>query len=207
MNKFFIVFFLMLALGSSRAQTTIDLNSSEHYGKDGYYYKDLNNRFNVFEGNWRFTSGNTYLEIKLDKKVNVKSNAILGDYFYDALVGEYKYVENGVLKINTMSNMAINHSDAENYNILATNLSKYGDLTCNGCQPGNIYVKGRYSQPNCNHGSVPTISFRHYIENGVHKLKMIFSANTRLPYDPDTLEELPCDTFAIPYGEYILVKQ
>jgi hypothetical protein len=207
MNKVLTVFFLMLALGSSKAQTTVAIHSSEHYGKDGYNYKDSDNRFNLFEGSWKFTSGSTSLEIRFSKKQNMISQESNVNYSFDALVGEYKYVENGSLKINTLQNLNIDTNNAYDYNLVATHYRKYGDLTCNNCGPGNTYVEARYVQPNCNHGSVPIMSFRHFTENGVHKLQMFFMANTRIPYDPDTLEELTCDTFAIPYGEYILVKQ
>jgi hypothetical protein len=205
--KRIIFTFISLITCYCYSQSIVNVYETVHYGEEGYYYKDSDNRFNLFEGSWKFTRGSTSLEIRFSKKQNMYSQESNVNYSFDALVGEYKYVENGILKINTLENLNNDTNNAYDYNLVATHYRKYGDLTCNKCGPGNTYVEARYVQPNCNHGSVPIMTFRHFTENGVHKLQMFFMANTRIPYDPDTLEELTCDTFAIPYGEYILVKQ
>ncbi|MCK7590505.1 hypothetical protein M0G43_07975 [Subsaxibacter sp. CAU 1640] len=85
------------------------------------YYKDINNDLNGFEGTWLYTSGNTSLKIVLVKSVMFYN----GDYYEDLMVGGYQYVENGVEKINTLS-------DANNLNIGYSG-SIWGNSIHNNC--------------------------------------------------------------------------
>ncbi len=69
------------------------------------YYKDVNNVLNGFEGTWLYTNGNTSLKIVLVKKT--MQHRYNGGYYEDLIVGGYQYIENGVEKINTLSD--VNH--------------------------------------------------------------------------------------------------
>src|SRR5690554_1663937 len=71
--------------------------------QEGAYYKDLANVLDTFEGTWLYTNGNTSLKIVLVKKEeHFTSNE---GYYEDLMIGEYQYIENGVEKINTLSNL------------------------------------------------------------------------------------------------------
>lgn len=87
------------------------MNTTSNYGAEGFYFKDINNDFNSFEGTWEYTSGNTSLTISFRKRINVHQQSEISNYHLDALVGEYKYIENGIEKVNTLSNLINNHSD------------------------------------------------------------------------------------------------
>ena len=66
---------------------------------ENVYYQDLLNELDLFEGRWLYTSNNSSLELILNKVVNVNN----GKYNEDIILGNYRYVENGVEKINTIS--------------------------------------------------------------------------------------------------------
>mgnify|MGYP003678117662 FL=1 len=69
------------------------------------YYKDVNNVLNGFEGTWLYTNGNTSLKVTLVKSVQYFN----GKFYEDVIIGGYQYIENGVEKINTISNIDINN--------------------------------------------------------------------------------------------------
>ncbi|KOS06460.1 hypothetical protein AM493_10745 [Flavobacterium akiainvivens] len=83
----------------------------------GAWYKDVNNEFGKFVGTWKFenTATNTSFTIKLQKKESFYIP--LFNYYQDLLVGEYRYVQNGVEIVNTLSNLNVLHTDEYDYNI------------------------------------------------------------------------------------------
>lgn len=86
-----------------KAQTPIlSLETDSKIGaQENSYYKDLNNVLNTFEGTWLYTNGNTSLKIVL-----VKLEMCYGynsGFYQDLMVGGYQYIEDGVEKINTLS--------------------------------------------------------------------------------------------------------
>ena len=79
-------------------------NRNPYETEQGAYYKDLNNVLDNFEGTWLYTNGTTSLKIVLEKKTMFFN----GDYYEDFMIGEYQYIENGVEKINTLSDLSQN---------------------------------------------------------------------------------------------------
>ncbi len=198
---FFIICCICL---SCKAQTIISLHTSNQYGKPGYYYKDLGNDLNNFEGTWVYTNGTTSLTLQLQKKEKVYSGTN-SNYYYDTIIGEYKYIENGIEKINTLSNLNQNYEDAFRYNIVEFSFSKFGDRTCYpNCEPGNLMIKTSYREPNCKTLS-GTIRMRYYTEAGQEKLNISFFISGYVPslYG----NEVECLNFITPVGEYTLIKQ
>ncbi|QNK78347.1 hypothetical protein H7F37_04470 [Winogradskyella sp. PAMC22761] len=101
--------------------------------QENAYYKDLNNELNSFEGTWLYTDGNTSLKIVLEKRL-MQFN---GDYYTDLIVGEYQYIENGIEKINTLSDLNLNLG--EEHNIFGNSL--YSDcnyIPVDDCVDGEI---------------------------------------------------------------------
>ena len=95
------------------------------------YIKDTNNLLNQFVGTWEYTNGATKLKIVLRKEVNDYN----GYYREDLIYGEYQYIENGVEKINTLSEIDTVYQAQFNHSIGGnTILSKYSrQLPCNDC--------------------------------------------------------------------------
>ena len=118
------LFLFTMALFTCKAQTIKHLYLDGPGREDNVYYKDIDNDFNRFEGTWLLTNGTTTLTIILEKKVmsyiqNVMSNT---NYYRDALVGEYRYVENGIEKINTLPNILVDYENPYDYNITCTSI-------------------------------------------------------------------------------------
>jgi len=96
-NILLLLISLLLTL-SCKAQSPIipleERNVPENF--DGAYFKDTDNYLNRFEGNWKYTNGNTSFTISLLKKIQTFN----GSWYYDQLVGEYQYIENGIEIVN-----------------------------------------------------------------------------------------------------------
>ena len=164
----------------------------------GAYYKDLDNEFSKFTGTWKFEnpSSNTSFTITFQKKESLYNPVF--NYYEDALVGEYKYVENGVEIINTLNNLNTNHTGQFYYNIAgAMILDQYNStagnrkkVSCNFNDPEREYILisiiVEYISPQ---GSQPA------------QLKVKWMG------DLSAIEEGQPDHIRVPTVEYILVKQ
>ncbi|TRW23345.1 hypothetical protein FMM05_14220 [Flavobacterium zepuense] len=102
MQQLLIITFLF-CVGVCRGQSPIlPINDANYPEATGAYYKDLNNDLNRYVGTWKYTNGTTSLTVTLQKKVMQHIiNAPYG-YYEDLVIGEYKYILNGVEKINTL---------------------------------------------------------------------------------------------------------
>lgn len=188
-----------------KAQTITNLHNPENYGTTGYYYKDLNNDLNNFNGTWKYENGNTSLIVTLQKKENKNIQYGNTNYYTDAIIGEYVYIENGIEKINTLENLNNNYADPYKYNLIGDVISKFGDRSCSNCETGNIIIRCSYKEPECDIPSNPKMRFRYYIEDGVEKLDCLFMSG---PYRGNVYGLEPqCQGFSIPFGEYTLIKQ
>ena len=203
--KHIIIILIALSLLNCKAQTVVSMNNNGNYGAEGFYFKDINNDFNTFEGTWLYTDGNSSLKVTFQKKINNHDLSEISNYHFDALVGEYQYIENGAEKVNTLLNINNNHSDPYDYNLIAISVWKYGQNSCTNCEPGNKVVKARFNQPDCDIISSPQMIFRHYIESGVEKLHLNFISGTYVG-NPLGIEPT-CQDYAIPFGQYTLIKQ
>jgi hypothetical protein len=210
MKNTIIILFITTFFACKAQVPTVSLHRpSIGSSENGYYYKDFNNYLNVFEGTWLYTNGNTSFTIVLQKKLmgHLSLPTFNISYYTDAIIGEYKYIENGIEKINTLQNINTNFSSPDNYNIRMNNISIYSDeIGCENCQPGNIYLKGSYSEPNCDSWMNPLLSMRYFVENGVEKIDLHFNPGERIGSDMYG-NPPPCDEYALPFGEYILIKQ
>lgn len=203
--KNLILIIFCLTFFSCKAQSVEGLHNPTNYGYSGYYYKDLYNDLDFFEGTWVYSNANTSLTIVFLKKEmkQIQRGSVL--YYMDAIIGEYHYIENGIEKINTLSNLVNNHDNPYDYNITGSTIKKYGDLNCPNCEPGNILIRCVFSDPECDINSTPTMVFRYYVEDGVAKLHLNFYSG---PITGNLYGIEPqCDNYAVPFGEYILIKQ
>jgi hypothetical protein len=105
---------------------------------------------NRFVGEWKCEQGLDTLIVKI-----VKKEMQFIDYGYisvyeDFLVAEYRYVENGIEKINTLPNLLINHSTPFKYNIVANIIIKpvpNNPSVCPNCGPNDVMVQGPFRDP------------------------------------------------------------
>ncbi len=169
-------------------------------GVSGTYYKDTNNVYNQFEGEWLWQSGNNSLRIILQKKEQVY-HQVKEWYYEDMLVGEYQYIENGVEKINTLANINSQHNNISNSDILTTPFF----MGCDDCLPNERRVYVSFSDPLADLSGF--IVFKKMVVNGQQALRMTFRYRGKLIQEgqmppPPTIP--PGDT---PDWDYILIKQ
>ncbi len=165
------------------------------------YYKDVDNDFNIYEGEWKWedSATNSELIFVFEKEENIESS---GGYTKDLLVGEYKYVYNGLELANTLVFMDNPSIQGNNHKITGMNImTKYNTPQCEECAEnekrlGLDIVHDNYTRV------FGKLIIRHFIENGMEKLKVLVRDGAWLSQDPSAPDDID-----IPFGEYVMVKQ
>ena len=209
--------FLILILSSLNLYAqfpVIDKYGESRYGKiAGAYYKDVTGFHNQFVGTWKYTNGSTTLKITfIPKNIFYVSNDSKS-FYTDYLIGELQYIENGIEKINTLSNLNQNYTDIYNYNIVS--VSKRHKTTypiCVECNENDFRLSMTFNEPtrrNIWGGISNDFVLRRFVENGQEKLKVqfVYTGNGLETLDNMDGEPANISTFSLPYGEYILTKQ
>ncbi|GGH37523.1 hypothetical protein IA57_05560 [Mangrovimonas yunxiaonensis] len=201
-----VIFILFLV--SCKAQNIIPLYNEGNYPNyiSGVpeYYKDVGNDFNPYVGTWSGNLGNDTLTITFNKVVNFLDSS--GDYF-DFLVGEFRYEENGQVLVDTYPEIISNDPNGVpliinpnpwNNSINSTSIRTYnrGFPPCPECAPNTRFIFLSIVEPNDIWGKIRMARFE---ENGVEKLRMRIT-NT---YAGDSPNELSIPENSI----WTLVKQ
>ncbi|MEM6516378.1 MAG: DUF6705 family protein, partial [Bacteroidota bacterium] len=162
------------------------------------YYKDLNNELNPFEGIWLYTNGNNSWKIHLEKQIMVFNN----NYYEDLIVGEYQYKINGLVVINTLSNIDV----LSGYEHEITGNSIFDDcdyLPSSSCIDGEKRLTLTMSDPHTGHAATVILSLRTVNNQEALLAQVIF--NQLSTYNGFS-EPKPEPT--MPWQqEYILIKQ
>lgn len=201
--KYIVFIFLIVVSFSCKAQNIVPYDSDEdiYVPDSGAYYKDTNNVFNQFEGEWKWedASVNSTITFIFSKKENIQDGS---GYFYDLLIGEYRYVANDNELANTLSDMD-NPDIADEYHKIQGIgiLSKYNRPQCEECMEGERRAKVSIEHDNYP-GVTGSLIMRYFVEDGVEKLHVIVRDGAWLSQD----NTAPAD-IDIPFGEYIMVKQ
>mgnify|MGYP003605420302 FL=1 len=201
MKKIIKILVLLLTI-SCKAQSPIkSIKNSEFPGTIGAYYKDIDNELNTFEGTYLYTNGSTSLKITLLKKV-MQYN---GRFYEDFLVGEYQYIENGVEKVNSLTNININYYNQFSHNIYGNSLIKANNRPkCNDCDDlDGLRVRLTINDPISNRycGLIIKKDF----VSGVEVIKINILNNQAISYN-EGVDPVPME-IQIPIGEFILIKQ
>jgi hypothetical protein len=203
MKQLFLILLFISCI--SKAQTIKSLYDDEYAAVDGAYYKDTHNDFDNFTGTWKYTNGTTSLTITLQKKTMVSHE--FGSYtiFQDMLVGEYKYIENGIMKINTLPQLSLDLDPLE-YNITAITIVGPNSQYCLNCEPNDRKILSFFTDPDRDIlGMLGQMFFQRADSGGVQKLKLEFRAAGNMMVEVGTTP--PYTSYTVPFGEYILVKQ
>ena len=170
----------------------------------GAYYKDTNNLFNQFEGKYKYDNGNTSLEIELVKKLD-QPIAISGSYM-DIVVGEFKYIENGVLKINTLPKLNLNISFLDHAIFGFGILNNHNDFPCTTCYPDQKRLRASYQDPFNDKISMDLFFKKVTLPSGIVTLEMFMVDRTRELY---TFEgnKISAGLSIFPKQTYVLIKQ
>jgi len=205
MKNLYVVFILLLIpLWSCKAQTIVPYDSDQDVfsPNSGAYYKDTNNEFNKYEGEWKWENALTNSEITFIFKKEVALDAGEDNFTYDLLVGEYRYVENGQEIVNTLSDIDAPNITGDLHNISGMLITKkYARPICNECTDDERRVSLIISHDEYDYIEA-WLLLRYFVENGVEKIKVIISDGASVTTDPNAPEDID-----IPLGEYIMVKQ
>jgi len=201
-----IIILILLIFSNLSAQTPIKSLFHDKYAQiENAYYKDVDLDFDNFIGTWKFTDGNTIFEIKLQKVV-MRYDSVLKIY-EDFIIGEYRYVLNGVQIINTISNLNTPFDDSYLHNIVGTAIIKSMSAPiCPECSTNERRVSLMFNDPIRNApGLGGRITLRRIDENGVQKIQLFLQQTGSVIY----LDETPVTytRFHVPWGSYVLVKQ
>jgi hypothetical protein len=185
--------------------------NSEYGEIENAYYKDIENFHEQYEGTWLYSNGNTSLKLVFQKKNMVLINGYLTNYYEDVLIGEYIYVTNGIEKINTLSNLNINHTDVNNYNLYSVSKIR-SDVRpkCSECSSTEFRLNLFLNEPFIRNidGHDNDFIIRRFFDNGVEKLKVWFVKTDNGVYsDKNTQQLINFNGYALPFGEYVLIKQ
>jgi hypothetical protein len=100
---------LIMGFNSHAQSPVLPLFNNPDFGAiDDAYYKDLDNSFSQFLGTWEYVNGTTSLKIVFYKSTQYFND--FSSHYEDVVYGNYRYVENGVEMVNTLSN-----TDADPY--------------------------------------------------------------------------------------------
>lgn len=205
------IYLILILLFSNlvRSQTIIDIRDSTYSGVTNtfydYYKKDLNNLLDPFQGTYIYANGNTSFKIVLKKMIKQPE----GLHFEDMIIGEYQYIENGVEKLNTLSNLNVlyshqllKHGIAGNGIISNINSRVWKCPQCNSNEKRlGITITDKIS------GRYADFYMRRTSVNGQEVLQVKItniSSSVINVDDPSTFNEPP---FTLPSGEFTMIKQ
>jgi len=187
------------------AQSPVKSLYDDEYGNiKGAYYKDIYNDLDNYVGTWKYSNGSTSLTISLQKKLRQAYVDDAYNFYEDVLVGEYVYIENGIVKANTLSKLNLN-LETNKYSIFGSNIIGPHSQYCLNCESNDRKVLlGYVDQNRIIPGYEPEMIFQRADEGAVKKLKLKFRTIsgliTEVGVEPEFTE------YTIPFGEYVLTK-
>ena len=196
MKKIYVTISILLFSFGCKAQSPIlDVEKKDFWtSQTGAYYKDINNFYDDFEGTWKYTNGNTSFTISLEKKVKRYS----GKFYIDGIIGEYKYIENGVEKINTFTD------SYERPSLWYSSLLKsYHKPDCNNCPTNERRLRIIFSDRV--RDLTGKFTLKKITINGQPALEVLLWGNRKVFIDIDNPS--PYTKLTVPTGNYILIKQ
>ena len=210
--KYIIILFFFATTSGLAQSPVIDIHSTHDYGDiPNAYYKDIENFYGQFVGTWVFSQNNRTLKVVFQKKEMFYDNIPPVSYYSDFLVGEFQYIENNIELANTLSNITINHSNINDYNIIGiSKIDALGFPPCEDCPLTSKRLSMDFDEPaNDDAGLAANFVIRRFVENGVEKLKVQFIMTSGPFGSKKDNFNVPsvARKHTIPYGDYTLIKQ
>ena len=198
---------LIFAVSCRAQDPIISLSSDENIEiVTGNYYKDVDNSFFPFLGEWQFDNGFHFFKIKLKKITRYRKQYQANYYFEDLVIGEYIFKENNIEKVNTLNTLDDVAVSPYRHNIVG-NIIKYKDNfpLCNECAINEKRLSLIFNDPTREiSGLLANIELRRVDENGIQKLKMILRQTGNLELENGMMPEYT--SFNLPWGTYILTR-
>ncbi|MFZ4107095.1 DUF6705 family protein [Flavobacterium sp.] len=194
-----IIIILLIAIQCKAQNPIIDISESRIGQPDGYYMKDINNYLDAFEGTYLYTNGNTSFRMLLVKKVQQYN----GRYYEDLIIGEYEYIENGVVKANTLNQITTVYHNQTTHNIYGNRIvgNNFKMWQCPTCP---VNEKRLFcSITDAITGRSAYITMRRTVEAGLEVMKVKISHFTGVPIVYG--QPIP-PNFSLIKGEFTLIK-
>jgi hypothetical protein len=163
-----ITIIMMFAYSFCQSQTLYNIeDNTPVMFKTNYYLKDTNNLLNHFIGTWVYTNGNESITMVLKKKEHFQFT--YGNEYEDLLYGGYRYVQNGVEIINTISQIDDpNITNFFEYSIHGNHFPSRSLFDTDPNVTGNV-IKIYMSEPN---GTSSALLMYKTIVNGTQALRV-----------------------------------
>jgi hypothetical protein len=202
MKKIVTILILMISfVTNAQNYQVVDIaNHNIDNSQTGFYYKDVNNIFNMFEGTFLYEGNGITLEFNLQKKEMSAppTNAFLEDY----LIGGFRYVLNGQEISNTLNDAANNYNDAVMNVIFIGNIFQGNHRWCSDCAVDEYWLEGSIKDPIS--GYRGRLYMKKTTHNGQEAIKVTISFPTR--WRNVNEPELPA--IQLPHADhFILIKQ
>ena len=209
MKKIIYLTVLIVFSINCKAQLTImpieDFNDFDL--QSNTYVMDTNGLLNSYVGTWLYNNGTTSLKFVLRKEVNDDN----GYYHEDLIYGEYEYIENGVVKVNTLPlidnvyTAQKNHTIGGNYLLTKNDIFNYGK--CDDCGENEKRLLLFMGDP-ITQGDATNLVLRRITVNGQPAISaMINFGGLKTSGDPYTGYTSEFVGSTVPNGTYILLKQ
>ena len=205
MKKYILIFALFSIVCKAQSPVkSLYLKGGDNIS--GAYYKDIDNDFNKFVGTWEYVTGTTSFKIVFQKKQQI----FIDEYnaYYDVLIGEYRYIENGIEKVNTLAMLDSPPADIYNHNIVSGAILKNTSApVCNDCATGERRVALQFSdptRPGILQGLSGEVIVRRADVGLTQKIRIILQQTGSVI--PDANETPTNNAFNVAWGEYTLTK-
>ncbi|WP_430410939.1 DUF6705 family protein [Kordia sp.] len=198
--RYFVIIVVVFCMSfSCKAQNpVVGLTQKKGSIPDGIYYKDIDGDLDKYVGTWKYTNGTTSFTITFRKVIQ----SFNGKWYDDLLVGDYKYVKNGVVimdYLNRVNDPTVNNG--QHYIYGNRIIYPYQDVDCDGCTHMERRFELFFSDPEQRYLSQAMI-VRHIIVNNIQKIQVnLRLEDLRLAPEGTNLEP------RVPFGNYTLVKQ
>lgn len=204
MKNILLLLIILSSISIKSQSVIIDIEESGLGQSKDYYKKDINNLLDPFQGTYIYTNGIKTFKIVLQKMIKQTN----GYHFDDMIIGEYQYLENGIEKANTLSNIDIIYAhQSVNHGISGISLLWNNSRLwkCPQCNPNEkrlgATIRDKIS------GRRADFLMRRTVVNGQEVMQVkIYNITTEAINvdDPSTFNEPP---FALPTGEFTMIKQ
>lgn len=200
MKSLILTTLLLITINCKAQSPIIDIIDLDGTRQTNAYYKDVNNLLNPYAGTYVYTNGNTIFKIVFVKKV-LQYNT---QYYEDLIIGEYQYIENGVEKANTLSNINTTYLNQRTHKIDGNFLvgKNHRAWKCPECSITELRLKTTIQDVVS--GRFADLIIRRTTEGGQEVMKINI---TNISGGVYTIVEGPPPAFALPIGEFTLIKQ
>jgi len=201
MKNTFLLFIILISTFFKSQSVIIDIEEPGFGKPAGYYQKDTNNLLDPFQGTYIYTNGNKSFKIVLKKMIQQP----VGSHYEDIVIGEYQYTENGVEKINTLSNLNVVYSDQFLKHNIAGNIILWNNTRlwkCPQCNPNEKRLSVRIIDKIS--GRRASFLMRRTAVNGQQVIQTKINNISAAIWEEGTPEPL---AFALPTGEFTMIKQ